>query len=185
MNAARRWVARLSYVGACVGPVGWIGLAALLIALALVAVSHLQIDPGNRAASDEIARLQAQIVQASKPGAPLRNPADAMAAVAGQLPTADQAPLFIEDVQNSASRSHIQIDRTEYAVQSALGSRALRVQLTMPAHGSYPQLRTWLQSLLHEHPSTALNELSLRREHDGAGQLEARVTISFYSQAVR
>jgi hypothetical protein len=185
MKVATLLLARLLYVGSRAGPVGWVGVGAMLLALAMFGASHLQLDPGNRAAIEDIAQLQAQIARASAPGAALRNPTDAMAAVAGQLPAADQVPVFIQDVQNRASRGGVQIERTEYRMQSALGNRALQLQLVLPAHGTYPQLRTWLESLLHDHPSAALDELSLRREHDGTAQLEARVIFSFYSQAVR
>ncbi len=177
--------ARLLYLGSRAGPIGWAGLGTLLLALLLVGVSRFELDPANQTVIDELARLEVQLAKASAPGAALRNPSDALAALAGQLPAAEQMPTFIEDVQNRAQRGGIQIDRTEYRVQSALGSRALRLQLVMPAHGSYPQLRTWLEALLHEHPGAALDELSLRRQAEGAPQLEAHVAFSFYSQTAR
>jgi len=185
MNLAPASQARILYLASRAGPAGWGGLAALLLAIGLALASHIQLDPGNRGASDRLEKLQAQLAKSLVPGAALRHPADAAAAVAGQLPAAEGMPAFIEDVQGRASGAGVQIDRTEYRVQSALGNRALRLQLVMPAHGTYPQLRRWLESLLHEHPSAALEELSLRRQAEGAAQLEAHVVLSFYSQAVR
>jgi Tfp pilus assembly protein PilO len=173
------------YLSSRAGPVGWAGLAALLLAALLAGAARFELDPANQAAADELAQLQAQLKRASAPGAALRNPTDAMGAVAGQLPAAEQMPAFIQDVQSRAQRGGVQIDRTEYRVQSALGRRALRLQLVMPAHGTYPQLRAWLESLLHEYSSAALDELSLRRQGEGGAQLDAHVVFSFYSQAAR
>ena len=177
--------ARLLYLGLRAGPVGWAGFGALLLALALTLASRLELDPANRAATQVRAELAAQLAKASSPGAALRDVADPTAAIAGELPAAGQMPAFIHDVQDLASHNSVQIDRTEYRVQSALGKRAQRLQLVMPAHGTYPQLRTWLEALLHDYPSAVLDELSLRRQADGATQLEARVVFSFYSQPVR
>jgi hypothetical protein len=178
-------LARVRYVGSRVGAIGWAGLAGALLALLLVAAARLNVDPANHEAADHIADLRARFDRASLPGAALRDPADAMAAVAAQLPAADQAPGFIQDVQAGAARDGVRIDRTEYRIQSALGGRAQQLQLVMPAHGTYPQLRTWLQALLSGHPSAALDELALHRETDGAAQLEARVMLTFYTRAVR
>jgi len=177
--------AQLLHLGSLVGPVGWIGLGALGVALVLAVVSRTQLDPANRLARSELAELEATLTRASAPGAALRNPTDAMMAVASQLPPADRMSVFIQEVQSRATGAGVQIDRTEYRVQSALGDRAFRLQMTMPAHGTYPQLRSWLEALLREHPSAALDELSLRREAEGAALLEAHVAFSYYSGAVR
>jgi hypothetical protein len=177
--------ARLLYLSSCAGPVGWTGLGAIVLALALAAVSRFQLDPTIQADTGELAQLQVQLARASAPGAPLRDPLDAIGAVADQLPAAERMPAFIQDVQDRAQHGGVRIDRTEYRVQSALGKRALRLQLVMPAHGTYPQLRRWIESLLHEHPSAALDEVTLRREAEGAVQLESHVVFSYYCQAVR
>jgi hypothetical protein len=185
MRLASVLPARLLYVASRAGPIGWIGLGAAVLALVLMGVSRFQLDPAIRAETEDLARFEAQLAKASVPGAALRNPTDAIGAVADQLPPAERMPTFIQDVQERAQRGGVRIDRTEYRVQSALGKRALRLQLVLPAHGTYPQLRGWLESLLHQHPSAALDELTLRRETEGSVQLESHVVFSYYCQAVR
>jgi len=177
--------ARLLYLALRAGPIGWTGFGAVVLALVLTGMSRFQLDPAIQAETEEVAGLEVQLAKASVPGAVLGNPTDPTGAVADQLPAAERMPAFIQDVQDRAQRGGVRIDRTEYRVQSALGKRALRLQLVLPAHGTYPQLRGWLESLLHEHPSAALDELTLRREAEGAIQLESHVVFSYYCQAVR
>jgi hypothetical protein len=174
-----------AYLVRRVGAVGWSGLAALAVAAALLAVDRLGLDPANRAAAEELVQLKDHLARGRLSGSTLNAAPDPIAMIVNQLPSADRVPVFVEAVQEQAARRSLQIDRAEYRVQKTLGGRALRYQLTMPAHGGYPQVRGWLEVLLHDYPSAALDELSLRRESDGAGQLEARVSLSFYSQAVR
>jgi hypothetical protein len=176
--------ARSMYALRRIGPVGWSGLAALALALASAVDARIWLDPVNRSLAEDADQLSRQIVRAHRPDSLLNPIADPIGTIIGQLPAADQLPTFVEAVQAQAGRKGLSIDRTEYRVQKALAGRALRYQLTMPAHGAYPQIRTWLEALLHDYPSAALDELSLHREADGSGQLEARVTLSFYSQGV-
>ena len=174
---------RALYVGRRIGPVGWGGLAALTLASVVLLAGPIVVDPSNRGLSEELAQLKQQLDRSHRPPT-LAAVADPVALIVAQLPPPEQVPRFVREVQEEASRRGLQIDRTEYRVQKSLGARALRYQLTMPAHGSYPQLRAWLEALLHDYPSAALDELSLRREADGAGRLEAHVTLSLYSQGV-
>ncbi len=60
-----------------------------------------------------------------------------------------------------------------------LGRTAQRYRLSFPAHVDYPHLRTWLEALLHDYPSVALDEISLRREVDGGEELDAHIGLSF------
>jgi hypothetical protein len=176
--------ARLAYAARRIGPVGWAGIAALLVAVALAAGARLWLDPANRALTAEAAQLKELIARARRPDARFNPIADPVGTIVAQLPPADQLPAFVEAVQAQAGRKGLQIDRTEYRVQKTLSGRALRYQLSMPAHGGYPQIRTWLEALLHDYPSAALDELSMHRAADGSPQLDARITLSFYSQGV-
>jgi Tfp pilus assembly protein PilO len=184
MSAAALLRARTAYLARRLGPVGWCGLAALVLSAATAVGGRIWLDPANAALREELAQMNEQLARARRPDAAFNAPADPIAAIVAQLPPADQLPAFVESVQAQASRKGLQIDRTEYRVQKALAGRALRYQLSMPAHGAYPKLRNWVEQLLHDYPSAALDELSLHRESDGSAQLEARVTLSFYSRGV-
>ncbi len=177
--------AQARYVAQRVGLAGWLGVAALVSAVVLAGMRPFALAPANDELAGELSQLTAELARAQSPAPTLSAAADPVASIVAQLPTAEQVPQFLQQVQAQAALRGLQIDRTEYRVQKALGGRALRYQLTMPAHGTYPALRGWLETLLHEHPSAALDDFSVRRESDGGAQLEARVGLSLYSQDAR
>ncbi|MBV8209859.1 MAG: hypothetical protein JO133_07325 [Burkholderiaceae bacterium] len=176
--------ARLWHAARRIGPVGWSGIAALMLAATVGIGGRLWLNASNRALIDEADQWKEQIARARRPDSAFNPIADPIGTVVAQLPPADQLPAFVEEVQAQAVHRGLQVDRTEYRVQKTLGGRALRYQLSMPAHGGYPQIRGWLEGLLHDFPSSALDDLSMLRAGDGSAQLDARVTLSFYSRGV-
>jgi hypothetical protein len=61
---------------------------------------------------------------------------------------------------------------------AACGCQAL--QLTMPVRGTYPQLRAFIDALLAEFPSLALDEISLQRESVRHPNVDARLQLTLY-----
>lgn len=114
---------------------------------------------------------------------PETRPADASARPASlldSLPEAAQAADFVEHLHLEAQRAGVTIDRAEYR---APGSPAPlnRLQVVLPASGSYAAMARWLDAVLRRHPSAAIDELALQRDGSGA-VLRARVVFSHYSR---
>ncbi len=177
--------ARALYLVQRVGPVGWCGATAVVLSASFLLGGRMWLDLANATLTDELSRLKVQLERERLAATSPALNADPVTAIVAQLPPADQVPAFVESVQTEAARRGLQIDRTEYRVQKELGGRVYRYQLQMPAHGTYPQLRAWLATLLHDFPRAGLDELSMRRASDGSSQLDARVSFAFYSQGVR
>lgn len=173
--------AAASFVATTLGPLGWIGVGALILATGLLAIVLPSINRFNSEQARELDALDRQREQ-------LRNPnvaqaqRDPMLGFLSHLPPASDVPDFLASVQRSADNGAVQIDRTEYHAQSMLGNAAQRYRLSFPAHVDYPHLRAWLEALLHNYPSLALLELSMRREVDGGEELDAHVSLSFLAR---
>jgi len=168
---------------------GWPGVVGLLLCLLAAAVGLLaapQMAAGNREFAAETERLAHPVAApAGRAPGPRYDAADPASALVGQLPPADGFGAFVDALQAQAAAHGVAIDRTEYRIQPVLGNRALRSQLVLPAHGTYPQLRAWLEATLHDFPSSSLQELALRRTGDGSAALEARVVIAFYTRSAK
>jgi hypothetical protein len=188
--------ARLAYAVGRLGPVGWVGLGAGAIGLAL-GVAALQLGAVRSDEALEASSLSARLalVRASRPvadaGAPLdaagvqvNEQSDPIGAVVAQLPAAAELMPFVSTVQALAARNAVRIDRTEYRVQPALGNRALRYQLVLPAHGTYPRVRGWLDALLLAYPTATLDELQVQRAAEGGG-IDARIAIGYFTRSAR
>lgn len=182
--AARLGASYARFVARSLGVVGWIGIAALLLGAAGIAIVAPALERTNAAQAQELAALQAHLAQ-------LRNPKvaqaqrDPVGALTASLPPASAVPDFVAAIQRRADQDAVQIDRTEYRVQAVLGRTAQRYRLSFPAHVDYPHLRTWLEALLHDYPSVALDEISLRREVDGGEELDAHIGLSFLVRDTR
>jgi len=179
--AGARIRANASFVATSLGPLGWIGVGTLLLASGLLAIVLPSISRHNEQQARELDALELQREQ-------LRNPKVAQAqrdpvlSLVSNLPPASAVPDFLASLQRRADNGAVQIDRTEYHAQSLIDNAAQRYRLSFPAHVDYPHLRTWLEALLHDYPSLALLELSMRREVDGGEELDAHVGLSFLAR---
>jgi hypothetical protein len=163
------------------GPLGWAGIAALLLAAVGVGIVAPALDRSNDAQARQIGALQQQWARLRDPRA-ARAQRDPVGVLVASLPPVSSVPDFVAAIQRRADQDAVQIDRTEYRVQAVLGRSAQRYRLSFPAHVDYPHLRSWLEALLHDYPSLTLDEISLRREVDGGEELEAHVGLSFLAR---
>jgi hypothetical protein len=166
------------------GWVGWLGLALTALGLAAMFVAQPQLQEDNAQSDAQIAAMtqRLRLLQDPHTAIAVRDP---VAALIGALPPASAIPDFVAAIQRRADEAAVQIDRTEYRVQSVLGHGAQRYRLSFPAHTDYPHLRTWLEALLHDYPSLTVDELTLRREVDGGEELEAHIGVSFLARTIR
>ena len=163
------------------GPVGWIGLGALLFSFLLLFVVTPSVERVNATQTRELDALNRQLMQLRDPKvAPTQR--DPLVGLIASLPASSEVPEFVASLQRRADAAAVQIDRTEYRTLPVVGEGAKRYRLNFPAHVDYPHLRVWLEGLLHDYPSLAIDELSLRREVDGGEELEAHVALSFLAR---
>jgi len=180
MSGAGTFVQRATFTLANLGPVGWVGLAALLLALGgLLAVPAL-----NKANAQQAESLDALLHQISRLQDPqfAKAARDPAATLLASLPADADVPDFVAAIQHRADQGAVQIDRTEYRVQPVMGATVRRYRLSFPAHVDYPHLRSWLEALLHDYPNLILDEITLRREVDGGEELEAHIGLSFLAR---
>ena len=174
-NRARAW---LGYAGLRLGRCGLAG-AALLGVCAVVWVAQAWRSSGDTLAQ-RVDRARAEL----KNSAPAAQPAATAQSFMAQLPPAEQVPQFIEGVHRLAQAAGVQIERAEYRAPSLASGQVLRSQLVLPLTGSYPGITRWLGQVLSEHPSAAIDELSLQRETTTGEPVRARVLLSYYSRAM-
>jgi hypothetical protein len=177
-RSAALWAA---YVATRLGPVGWLGAGLLLLSAAAVLAGPRILERSSAQQTARNAELREQLAQLADPRRAERA-RDPLAAFVSTLPPESEVPDFVAAVERRAERDAVQIDRTEYRVQPALGHAAERYRLHFPAHVDYPHLRPWLEGLLHDYPSVSLDELALHRAVDGGEELEATVGLSFLAR---
>jgi hypothetical protein len=159
------------------GPVGWCSAGAVALIAGAAVAARIELNADNARLADRLDELRSQADRV-RSGASRYTNLDALSALSGQLPEAEELAAFIQEVHKSAQAYGVEVNHTEYRLQPTLANHAVRARLTMPAQGEYPALRRWLQSLLAKYPTASLDDLALRRAADGVGELEAHVALS-------
>lgn len=171
--------ARAIYLAARLGWPAAIGVIALCCAAAAFAYQAVVWPDAQERWLTQQEDLKQRIAAArSAPAAIARSPDQ----WADSLPDAGDALRFIEAVQSGAQQHSLQVEAAEYRSEKLLDGRVLRYRVAMPVRGSYASLREWLEDLLHRYPTAAVDELSVRRDTDGAAAIVGRVQLSHYSR---
>ena len=178
----RRWRAWTHYLNSRARPWGHAALALWCGAGSAVALGqHWLSQAQHLAAQGESARARA-IVQAT--AAP---PAAPAAGLLERLPPSSATPDFIEALHRDAQRSGVAVDSADYRAP-ATAAPMVRLQVVLPAVGSYAALTRWMGGVLHRHPNVALDEWQLQRDIGTAAPaaaaapiLKARVVFSHYA----
>lgn len=174
---AKDRVARLSWPGV-------LGLLLALFALAIFSGNMLLVRPHTDAIQGDIAQLSERLAQArNRPApAPALDPEQALMA---RLPGPESIAEFVEFVHDEAARHQLTVDSADYRAETPLAGKAIRYRVSLPVTGNYMQLRAWIDEVLVQKASASLDELALKRESDGAGVLNGRVQLSYFTRASR
>jgi len=161
---------------------GWPGAAGIGLLAACLAFYASVIRPAQsrlEAAHQGVIQLQ----QAGKHGAQdrrSRSPAEQLAEFYRQFPNDKNLLPWVEKIFTLAQSQKLSLDQGEYKVSSDKVGKLMRFQMTLPLKGEYPQIRKYLDSLLAEIPTVALEHLQLERQKVGVPVLEASIRLTLY-----
>lgn len=155
---------------------GWPALLGLTLALAALgtdlwvtgALEHELEGLGKKRAE-----LRLQVARASSNeagGAPMLK--------LDQLHDKQRIDSLLASVHAAAQKHAIALAQGEYRIQAEPGTRLARYRMVLPAKGSYPQLRAWLDELTAAQPGLQIDELSFKRENITQEGVEARINLS-------
>lgn len=146
------------------GMPGVAGVGLLLFCLAFLAGGVLPL-------RDELAVLEAERARLAEAGrlaaAPARD---------GGLPSLDEVPALLKQLNALAEKYGIAVERTSYALRDQ--ADGLRLEVSMPLKLGYPALRAYLRDALAL-PAAALDELILQRSQASDSVLAAQVRLSY------
>ncbi len=169
-QAVWRW--RITRTLESVGRHGWMGIAALAVAI-LIAATVL------RGMSQKIESLESELndLRQGKGSGQVSNGAAQLSAILpGQAASAD----FATALHNLAARDSVRIDRMEYQLQREPGKPILVYRADLVAVAPYLQLRNWLDAVLRERPTVAIEELVFERPNGDVAEVIARVRLALF-----
>ncbi len=163
---------------------GWLGLALLGLAMALMA-SAIRTHDEALGVSAEADRLRSESRRAALLRA--RNPSSGNASIANRnepvaLPAAPDrrsGPVLPAWVFEQAERQGLKLGAVEYRWGRKTGG-VQRVDVSLTANGQYVPTRQWLADTLARLPHAQLLELSFQRPDTSERNLEIRVVIAVH-----
>ncbi|WP_156406457.1 GspMb/PilO family protein [Hydrogenophaga sp. Root209] len=162
---------------------GWPAAVGLVFMALVWPIAHFGAD-STRAETRALQAAQlAERERRDRQPDPQLDQATQLATFEGGLPQAAGALQAVRHIHRSASEHGVALSTGEYRLVDEPGGRLQRYQITLPADGTYPDLRAWMADVLNELPTMALDELSFKRNTVGESKVQARVRWSFYLKA--
>lgn len=165
---------------------GWAWPLAAVLAAAAILAHRVVLEPERQAlaaAQLELARERQRLegrATGTQPIPPFddRQTLQALQAVLRQSPEIGE---LMRKMAALARAEQITLAQGEYQHQVNAAVGLTRVQVSQPVRASYPQLRRYVESVLHALPNASLDQVVARRDNVGQGQVEARLKWSLWN----
>lgn len=79
-----------------------------------------------------------------------------------------------------ATEAGVTLAQADYRHQTDTDCDCQQFQITLPVRGTYPQIRSFIDTALAANGSLAMDELSLHRENVKNSNVEAQLRLTFY-----
>lgn len=156
-----------------IGRTGWAGLGALAIAALLTLTVLHRLNQERLALSHEVTDLRSGRAPSNADGERL----------AALLPSPAAATDFANLLHTLAARDGVRIERTDYQMLRENGKALLLYHADVVAVAPYLRLRSWLDRLLEERPTMAIDDLVFERATTDAAEVTAHLRLTLYMKA--
>lgn len=166
------------------GAPGIAGALLLVAALGMAATFHQRLASRRDTLRAELAAVQSGATQRVRllPEGPASQSGQ-LRAFFGRFPKADSAARELGRVNEAAAASGIALLSGEYRMERKTDDRLLRYRVVLPVQGSYSQLRSFVDRVLVDVPTAALDEVEMRRESSPGAPIQARLRFTLYLQS--
>ncbi len=159
------------------GRAGLVGISLLLAATVFLVSTHRQVAAEVVGLREDLATASSRVSTAATqvtadPAAGLRT-----------LPARTEVPALLRQMFDEATRAGLAVDTAKYEVATTKGSGVVRYQIAFPVTGPYPQIRTFIDSILATMPAVGLRELALERKAIGDSDVEAQLRFTVYTRS--
>lgn len=165
--------------------VGWPGMLgmALLLGAGVMTVTDVQLKTAQVSElQQESLSLKRRIAQAAQSGIPVTGNEDDLAKFYGFFDNSSTTS-WLEKLYAAAASQNLQLLQGEYSLKQDPDSKLMRYQISLPVHGSYPQIRRFVAQLLTDVPIASLDDISFKRESVADAVLEAHIKLTLFLSA--
>lgn len=110
----------------------------------------------------------------------VRTPAQQLNTFYRAFPDEKNAPDWIGKIAHIAHQNQLLLTQAEYTSSRERGGRLVRLQMNLPLHGSYPQIRQFLAAIHAQLPTVALEQVQFERQKIGDPLVDAKVRLVLF-----
>lgn len=164
---------------------GWpgivgIGLAFFCLSLYLSALRPLQVQL-NKFTRQPAAADVYQPIAVQHNDDKLGTPEQKLQQFYQRFPAIKSLPQLLDTLYRVAAAQDIKLEKGEYLPHSEKSNMLVRYQITLPVKGTtYPQLRRFVRTLLHDIPAATLEGLRIEKQHVGDSTISAELHLVIY-----
>ncbi len=104
-----------------------------------------------------------------------------LAAFDSRFPRLQELPHLLSRIDQGALAQRVELRSAEYRLEQVPNEVLLRYRITLPVRARYAQVRGFLDHVLQQLPTAALDEISLQRDGtDPAAPLQARLRFTLF-----
>lgn len=176
---AKRVVPYVSHQIQYVGRAGVTGIALIIFSLVCFVSANSILHGKLATLQGELASAQHLRADQLKAGLDL-TPGARLKTLAAKLAGRGELPLITERIVAQASASGLALERGTYEVDVVKSGQIVRARLTFPVHGSYPDIRRFVDGTLTAVPGAAVDGLRIERKEIGATEVDADIRFAVY-----
>ncbi|MDP3538812.1 MAG: hypothetical protein Q8S26_08925 [Azonexus sp.] len=161
----------------------------LLAFLFVVVAAFVQffLLPGREAAIEESERRLASLERSARRAAIERqservSPEETRQRLLGRFPSEEQLNAELGRLLEMAASEGLQVSSGDYRMTPGKDGMFDRYVLNIPLKGNYQKIRTYLKAVRLEFPEMAIDDISLRRENIGSGDVEAQLRFILFGR---
>lgn len=165
--------------------VGWPGMLGMALLLGAGVMTVTDVLPKKAQVSQlqqENISLKKRIAQAAQSGIPMAGNEDDLARFYGFFDSGSTTS-WLEKLYAAAASQNLQLLQAEYSLKQDPESKLMRYQISLPVHGSYPQIRRFVAQILTDVPIASLDDISFKRESVTEAVLEAHIKLTLFLSA--
>jgi Tfp pilus assembly protein PilO len=96
------------------------------------------------------------------------------------FPAQHNSPELLDKLFNIAQRSGLQLNDGEYKLTRDKASSLMKLGITLPVRGKYPQIRNFLSALHAEMPSLVLEKVQFERKNIVDSSVQTKIALALY-----
>ncbi|MGC2167014.1 MAG: type 4a pilus biogenesis protein PilO [Gallionella sp.] len=107
-------------------------------------------------------------------------PADQLEEFYRFFPVEHKSPELLEKLSSIAQQNGLQLNDGEYKVTRDKAGMLMRLGISLPVRGTYPQIRNFLSSLKTDIPSLVLEKVQFERKNIVDSSVQTKIALALY-----